>query len=121
MNKLVLVFSAIILLSAASPAQTLVNIEKELLGHLDKLDKASNYGGSADYDILDKENRALLDSLVKYGSRSDVLRYSFPKLKEKLFITTSGDGKLRAYSWDAQTGGTMHDFVTVYQFQGKSG
>jgi hypothetical protein len=36
-------------------------------------------------------------------------------------VATSRDGKLRIYSWDLETGGTMHDFECVYQFQGDSG
>lgn len=49
------------------------------------------------------------------------MRYAFPKLKDKMYVATSADGKLRVYSWDLGTGGTMHDFATVYQFQGNSG
>lgn len=121
MSKLILIFSAMMLLNVASAAQTLVNVEKELLGHIDKLEKASNYGGSADYDVLATENQALQKALVKYGTRVDVLRYGFPKLKQKMSINTSRDGKLRAYSWDTNEGGTMHDFMTVFQYLGKGG
>lgn len=102
-------------------SQSLESIEDELLRHVDKLEKASNYGGTSDYDVLSKENRSLRTALLKYGNRSDVLRYSFPRLDEKIFITTSKDGNLRSYSWDRQTGGTMHDYHTVYQYRGNSG
>jgi hypothetical protein len=59
--------------------------------------------------------------LVRYGARVDVLKFAFPKLKNEMFVATSNDGKLRIYSWDMQTGGTMHDYGAVYQFAGKSG
>lgn len=111
----------ILLLSSAVGAQTLAKIEAELLDHLVKLEKASNYGGSSDYDVLAVENEALQKALVKYGTRADVLRYRFPKLKGRMNVTTSRDGKLRAYSWDTNEGGTMHDFLTVFQYMGKSG
>ena len=101
--------------------QTVTKIENEILGHLAKLQKASNYGGAADYDVLATENKALQDALIKYGSRADVLIYGFPKLKNKMYVTTSRDGKFRSYSWDTEEGGTMHDFVTVYQYRGGSG
>ena len=39
--------------------QTVAKIESEFLGHLAKLEKASNYGGAADYDVLANENKAL--------------------------------------------------------------
>ena len=120
MSRSILLFLAITLLSLTSSAQTLVAVEKELVGHLDKLEAASNYGGSADYDVLAAENEALQKAFVKYGARADVLRYAFPKLKQKMYITTSRDGKLRAYSWDTNEGGTMHDFVTVFQYKGSS-
>jgi len=110
-----------ILSSLASSVQTLVAVEKELLGHIAKLEAASNYGGSADYDVLATENEALQKAFVKYGTRADVLRYGFPKLKQKIYIITSRDGKLRAYSWDTNEGGTMHDFVTVFQYVGAGG
>ena len=111
----------LLLLSAAAGAQSVSKIENELLGHLNKLDKASNYGGSSDYEVLAAENAALQKALVKYGTRADVLRYRFPKLKDRMYITTSRDGKLRSYSWDTNEGGTMHDFLTVFQYKGSGG
>jgi hypothetical protein len=38
-----------------------------------------------------------------------------------MFVATSKDGRLRIYSWDMQTGGTMHDHAAVIQYRGKSG
>jgi hypothetical protein len=121
MLKTVGIFIGLLLFGVSVSAQTLTKIETELLGHLDKLEKASNYGGSADYDVLAKENQALQAALLIYSKRSDVLRYAFPRLKSKMYVTTSRDQKLRAYSWDTNEGGTMHDFMTVFQFQGASG
>ncbi len=111
----------LLLLGSAAAAQTLERVETELLAHLVKLEESSNYGGSADYEVLAAENAALQNALIKYGAREDVLRYAFPKLTDRMFITTSGDGKLRAYSWDSNEGGTMHDFLTVYQYQDAGG
>ena len=36
-------------------------------------------------------------------------------------ITTSKDVNFRAYSWDTEMGGTMHDYITVFQYKGRSG
>ncbi len=102
-------------------AQSVSEIEDELLGHFDKLAKASNYGPAEDYETLGRENKAIRKALLKYGSRSDVLSYRFARLAERLTLTTSKDGRLRTYSWDSEEGGTMHDFYTVFQYQGKSG
>jgi hypothetical protein len=47
------------------------------------------------------------------------LDYPFKKLIEErvCHIATSKDGRFRIYSWDTQTGGTMHFFKTIYQYQ----
>lgn len=121
MKRLLVFVCAILSLVAAIQAQSLSKIEGELVSHLNKLEAASNYTGSRDQDVQTKENLALRRALLKYGKRSDVLRYTFPKLGKLLFIRTSNDGKLRTYSWDTESGGTMHDYWTVYQFLGKTG
>ena len=107
--------------ASALPAQTVSKIEAELSGHLEKLKKASTDSGAADYDALARENQAIRTALLKYGTRTDVLKYSFPQLSKQLTMTTSKDGNLRTYSWDGEEGGTMRDYYTVYQFRGKSG
>jgi len=121
MKNALFLFAIVLAVSTCAAGQSLAKIETELLGHLNALEKASNYGGTSDYDVMAKENQALRSALLKYGTRADVLAYSFPKLARKWAITTSSDRKLRAYSWDSEEGGTMHDFVTVYQFRTKSG
>jgi hypothetical protein len=121
MIRSLIVGAVLFLTSINAIGQTVQKIENEILGHLAKLEKASNYGGAADYDVLSKENKAFQDALIKYGSRADVLNYGFPKLKDKMYVVTSRDGKFRAYSWDTEEGGTMHDFVAVYQYRGASG
>lgn len=102
-------------------AQTPVAIETELLGHLADISKFGNYGGETNDEKLSAANAGLEQKLKIYGTRLDVLKYGFPKLKDEMYVATSKDGKLRIYSWDMQTGGTMHDFASVFQFQGKSG
>lgn len=46
------------------------------------------------------------------------LAYPFKKLIDSNYIQikTSGDGNFRIYSWDTWTGGTMHEFNTIYQW-----
>ena len=48
------------------------------------------------------------------------LDYPFKKLIDSNYsqIRTSGDGNFRIYSWDAWTGGTMHEFNEIYQWRG---
>ncbi|HEX6429820.1 MAG TPA: hypothetical protein VF008_19135 [Niastella sp.] len=52
-------------------------------------------------------------------SNSNTLNYPFKKLIDSNFcyIRTSGDGNFRIYSWDTQTGGTMHFFKAICQWK----
>lgn len=117
----IIFFLSFLIFAVPALAQTPVSIETELLGHLADVSKYGNYGETSDDEKQEAANTAIEEKLKKYGTRSDVLRYGFPKLKDEMSIVTSKDGKLRIYSWDLQTGGTMHDYANVFQFQGKSG
>jgi hypothetical protein len=91
-----------------------------MIRRLDNISKFGNYSGNFD-DKVYEENKQFKAKLLSYGRRADVLRYAFPKLKEKMQVTTSRDGNLRIYSWDQETGGTMHDHDSVFQYRSKSG
>jgi hypothetical protein len=114
-------FLFIIITAVAVSGQTPAAIERSILRDLGDVHKFGSYSDDRDEDKNDEANERLRDTLMKSGGRVDVLRYPFPQLKNKMFVTTSKDGRLRAYSWDYETGGTMHDYGTVYQFLGKSG
>ena len=116
-----LILPIILALSFAVVAQTPAAVERDILAQLKDVDKFGSYGGDSDEEKLDAANSAVRDLLIKNAARLDVLRYSFPALKKEINIVTSRDGKLRIYSWDMQTGGTMHDYDTVFQYQGASG
>ncbi len=119
-RSLGVVITAFLLFSPHS-AQTVSSVENEIVRHLDNISKFGNYGGTSDDDKVYAENRELRKKLVRYGKRSDVLMYSFPKLKGKMQVSTSRDGNLRIYSWDEETGGTMHDHDSVFQYRGSNG
>lgn len=108
-------------LAGTVTAQTPDEIETMLVGYHLELQKASSYGGSQDYDAQTELNKRIRESLLKFGSRSDVLDHPFPKLSDLMFVTTSRDGRLRTYSWDAESGGSMHDFITVCQYRTRDG
>jgi hypothetical protein len=102
-------------------AQTAAKIESEYLGYLSDISKYSNYAGTPDNDRLDKANEQLRAALIKHGGEAATLNYGFSKLKDKMYIVTSRDGKFRVYSWDSETGGSMHYFDNVFQYRGTSG
>jgi len=117
----ILILPIILTASLFAAAQSPAAVEREILAQLDNIDKYSTYLGEYDETKNDEANKALRETLVQNGKRLDILRYAFPKLKDKMYVTTSVNGKLRIYSWDLGTGGTMHDIANVYQFQGNSG
>jgi len=119
--RLFFLFCVFALAALTTIAQTPAQIEKSLLASLDDVAKYGNYTGNWDDVKSEKANQQLKDTLLRNGKRADVLRYSFKELKGRMFVATSADGKLRVYSWDTDTGGTMHDFASVYQYQGRSG
>ena len=71
------------------------------------------------------------DSLIFYSGKFETefanfinsnptsLNYPFKKLVDSIRcnVETSSDGNFRIYSWDAQTGGTMRTFRTIYQWK----
>ena len=114
---LIIILTAALIAAAQSPSE----VERKILAQLDNIDKYSTYLGEYDETKIDQANKALQETLMRNGKRLDILRYAFPKLKDKMYVATSADAKLRIYSWDLGTGGTMHDIENVYQFQGKSG
>lgn len=123
LNARTCILSVVFILTAAivGTAQTPGAIERELLRHLADVGKYGNYSGSGDERKRDQANNAIERKLIRYGKRPSFLRYTFPNLKGEMYVATSKDGKFRTFSWDRQSGGTMHDFSTVFQFKGKSG
>ncbi len=112
-----LLYIAVGVSSAQSPAA----LERELLTHLESVSATGNYSGNYDETRLFEANDKIREILLSKGRDVDVLRYGFPNLQDEMYVATSSDGKLRVYSWDKQTGGTMRDFASVFQYQGRSG
>lgn len=104
------------IISINGVAQTNKAIASELRGHLNRLSK--NVGNEK---ALDRENKLIKQKLIKYGKRASTLKYSFSELDGQMYIATSKDGKLRIYSWDTKTGGTMKFFDGIYQYQNSRG
>lgn len=122
MLRVALPISFLFLLCFYVTGQTPRAIEDRLLVHLADLEKWSNYGLNSNDARLAGANSSLKNDLIRYGSRvPEMLSYSFPRLKGKMHVTTSKDGRFRVYSWDEQTGGTMHEFNSVFQFRGADG
>jgi hypothetical protein len=105
-----------------STAQTVKEIEQDLLVCLKRIDGFANLSKRTDetaFDSLTNENILLKAKLIKYALQStEMLMYDFPALKKYSFYkATSPDKTCCIYSWDLQTGGTMRFFDNVYQYQ----
>ena len=111
----------VVVLSLAALAQTNAQIEKELVAAIKEVQKYGTYGGNYDDDKLTEAENNFQEKLLKYTKSSATLKYAFPSLGDLIIIATSEDGKLRTYSWDEESGGTMHDYSVVYQYQGADG
>ena len=121
MQRAILAAAFLFVLLSPASGQTLRNIEDRLLSRLAEMEKWSNYGPDPDEEKLEKAGAAFRKDLMVYTRRSDTLAYPFTRLKKSMTITTSKDGRLRFYSWDEGTGGTMHDFSSVVQYKGGDG
>jgi len=121
MRYIVAIFGLFVSLGIAQTPQT---VEKQMIEQVDIIGKYGTYSGSYSDDDGAKNtaaNEALTKLLVKYGKRADILAYTFPRLNKKIRIVTSRDGRFRIYSWDTETGGTLHDYSSVLQYKGASG
>jgi hypothetical protein len=121
MRKLFFASLILSISAVASFAQTPASIENKLLSRYAKILKLSSYGQNFDQDRLEDENQLFLKELLEYCKLPATLTYGFPRLQKEINIVTSKDGRLRTYSWDMQSGGTMHEFDVVYQYRGDSG
>src|ERR1035437_1332044 len=71
------------------------------------------------YDSLEKANDTFEKLLLRYTSTNpQTLTSNFKNLVDSgLIVVTSEDNLFRIYTWDTQTGGTMHEFRNVYQYK----
>ncbi|OCA78857.1 hypothetical protein BBH99_07125 [Chryseobacterium contaminans] len=101
--------------------QNISTIEKELNSAFQRIDYWSSEGRDHKnfYDSLSSANTKFENLLVRYtSSYPETLHHDFKSLKKiGLIMTTSEDGKFRVYSWDSWTGGSMHFFKNVYQYE----
>lgn len=111
-------------LSFSAFGQTPEEIEKELVQHLKNISDWTLINDRTGEDVSEKltrEHEIFKAKLLKNTKRNSTLNFKFNDLAKHMHIATSADGKLRVYSWDTLTGGTMHLFDDVFQFVGKDG
>lgn len=119
--KIDLLIAFVLLFCVSAFAETNAQIEKELVAAAKEISKHSAYGGAYDDAKLIAANNAFEALLLKHTKTAATLSYNFPELKKSVFIATSEDKKFRVYSWDTETGGTMHEYARLYQYAGADG
>jgi hypothetical protein len=112
----------LIVTSLNTLAQTPKSIEADLYKSYKKIDYWFGKKGDATIkadDSLSKANEVFGRKLAYYTSKySFTIHQKFLLLeKNHVDISSSPDGLLRIYSWDTETGGTMHFFENVLQYK----
>lgn len=88
-----------------------VNKETELLKEYKKFSETD------DFDSKENQSIKFSKDFKKFISENpETLTYDFKNLKNKLYVITSEDRKLRFYVWDTGLGGTMVSFDQIIQY-----
>ncbi len=83
------------------------------------IDLATNHPG--EFDSLKKANDKLLAYLKQVCRNKKMLAAPLKQAVDNgLTVATAPDKKVRYYTWDTQTGGTMHFFAAVVQYEGNN-
>lgn len=89
-------------------AEVCEKVDDALSTSYQKMQKFGSYGGNYDDQVLEKVTQQFQSALELLAS-PDVFDCAFPKSQDShLKVLRSPDKKLLAFSWDWQTGGTMH-------------
>lgn len=103
------------------------SVEQRLLPVFQRIAYWNSYSGDDStinrYDSLEAANNTFQQVLTQVTAKYPAsLHYSFASLRDSgLIAATSPDGKLRIYSWNSHTGGSMQIFKRVFQYQGPPG
>jgi len=110
------------LIAFGSSAQTPKAIEGDLLKSFKRIDYCieKRYTDTSFNWVtnLFQANKDFGNKLKSYTEKVPLtITFPFISLKKEMNISTSNDGLFRIYSWDTQTGGTMHFFENVFQYK----
>ncbi|GAA4331149.1 hypothetical protein [Flaviaesturariibacter amylovorans] len=114
----VIVTFLLMLVACPGYGQAPAEEEKRLVALHREMTEAGRRGGDA--TATGKAFRALLRQVAASGWSLD---YPFSELRSEpgVQVVTSPDGRLRLYSWDDETGGTMRYFCNLFQYRDHRG
>lgn len=103
-------------------AETCQEIDQKLAQSLAISDENSSYSGNYNEEKLNDENEKIVNLLQSFGKQKDSIKCPFNQAQEQgLAILTANDNKFRAFSWDDNSGGTMHEYNQYIQFIDEGG
>lgn len=118
-----LVFTAAIL-AASAPlyAQSCREADAAVAAEYRKMQENGNYGGGEWSEARERRlaaaGKRFYAKLSAYLARPESWGCAFPKLLGAgAGIAAAADGRVRAFSWDEQTGGTMHNDKNLLQYR----
>jgi hypothetical protein len=98
-------------------AQSAATIRQNLSNSFNRITYWMDSESNSKDDSLEQANKNFQKLLLTYTSKyPQMLQAQFNGI-DGLKVVTSADGLLRIYSWDTGTGGTMHFFRDVVQYQ----
>ncbi|MDO4433045.1 MAG: hypothetical protein Q4B82_00485 [Alysiella sp.] len=101
-------------------AQNCGHTDSELAQHYRQMMQYGGYGEN-DATRFEQAYRAFSGSL-KHTAAVKIGTCGFPLAQQAgIAVVHSPDRKIRAFSWNEQTGGSMHEFGNAVQFVGKNG
>lgn len=101
-------------------AQSCEQTDAELAHHYRQMQQYGSYAANNEADF-EQAYKAFSGSL-KHTTQIPIGTCRFPLAQEAgVNIIHSPDNKIRAFSWDMQTGGTMHEYDNLVQFKDANG
>lgn len=96
-------------------------VDKKIARALKQSFETSGYNyannSTTDYDKTETANQSVASILTTYTQQADSMACQFThSVKEGLLFATSDDKRFRAYTWDENTGGTMHFYSALVQY-----
>ena len=120
MRKLLIL--ATVAIAAPIYAQTCAQADAALAQAYTQMKEGGSHAGSANENQRDTAETRFHQTLSAYLQQSDSWACRFPRTtRAGIIIHTAPNGRLRSFSWDAQSGGTLREYHNLLQYRTLSG
>lgn len=119
MNKILILLTA--LFSPLALAQSCQEQDQKIAQAYTDMMKFGSYGTS-EWEKFEPAYERFYERLPNYLAQTDSVLCDFAQTKQAgVKVLQSDDQKIRTFSWDQETGGTMHEFDSLWQYQDQKG